>query len=187
MINIIPIILDAIGTTTTTDINIWTIVLPIIVSALTGGLIAIITKLLDRPKTLAEEDKIKVDAKKARAETDAIQNEETWKLYEEVKTQYSNLKKESDDQIEKLKKESGEQMDFLRKQISIHSETLKLQDANFQTQEETIEQLKQELTTERMARQKIELALKKFQQWAIRNKAELEANHIEPVPVEVYL
>ena len=181
MIAITPL-LDA-GVTVSTDINIWSIIIPVFLTALTAAIIALGTKLLDRPKTLAEEDKIKVDAKKTKVEADAIQNEETWKLYEEVKNQYATLKKESDEQIAKLKKESGEQMEFLKKQISIHSDTLELQSANFDTQEETIEQLKTELQTERTARQKLELAIKKFQQWAIKNREKLEAAKIEPIPI----
>jgi len=73
MINAVIPLVDAIPT----SINIWTYVIPIIVSAITGAIVAIGTKILDRPKTLAEEDKIKIEVKKTKVEIDAIQNEET--------------------------------------------------------------------------------------------------------------
>lgn len=178
-------ILDA-GVSVSTEINIWSVILPVVLTALTAGVIALGTKLLDRKKDGAEERKISAEEKKLRVEADSMENEEWRKLYAETKNQYANLKKESEDQIEKLKKESGEQMEFLKKQISIHSDTLELQGSNFEIQEETIQKLKDELQLEKTARQKLELAIKKFQQWAIRNKNEIENAHLEPIPVELF-
>jgi hypothetical protein len=155
----------------------------VISSAVTAGIITIVSKILDRPKAAAEEDKLKSEAKKVKVEADNLQNEETWRLYKEVKEQYANLKKESDEQIATLKKESGEQMDFLKKQISLHSDTLELQGANFEAQEGTIQKLQDELKLEKTARLKLETIIKKFQQWAVRNRAEIEAARIEPIPV----
>ena len=77
-------------------------------------------------------------------------------------------------------------MEFLKKQISIHSETLELQGANFETQEETIQELKEKLDTEISARQKLELVIKKFKDWAIRNKQKIYDAHLEPIPIEIY-
>jgi hypothetical protein len=191
MIIITPL-LDA-TSVTSTGISFWNIALSVVVPAITAGVITIASRLLDRRKDNAEERKIGAEEKKllaeadkAKTEKDSIENEEWRKLYAETKTQYSNLKKESDEQIQALKKQSDEQMGFLKKQISMHSDTLEVQSANFETQEQTIQELKEELQTEKTARQKIEIALKKFQQWAIRNRAELEKNHMEPVPVEIY-
>jgi hypothetical protein len=186
MINIVAPLLDATVGVATTDINVWSIVIPIIVSAITGGLVAIVSKLLDRRKDSAEELKLTAEGKKLKAEADSIENAEWQKLYGETKTQYADLKKESDEKIAELKKESGEQMDFLKKQISIHSDTLELQNANFETQEQTIKQLKEELEIEKTARQRLERLVKKFQQWAVRNKEELERHQIESIPVELY-
>jgi flagellar biosynthesis component FlhA len=199
MILLAPI-LDAGIAVAGSTIDFWTVALPIIVSALTGGLITIASKLLDRKKNNAEERKLSAEerkylaeADKAKNEADSVENEEWRKLYAETKLQYADLKKQSEDQkkqsdeqIERLKKESGEQMDFLKRQISMHSDTLELQSANFETQEETIQELKEELKVERAARIRIEAILKKFQQWAVRNRAELELSKtIEPIPAEV--
>jgi hypothetical protein len=182
----IPMLIPLLETTDAVS-NFWSIFITVISSAVTAGIITLISKALDRPKTIAEEDKLKVEAKKVKVETDNLQNEETWRLYKEVKEQYANLKKESDEQIATLKKESGEQMDFLKKQISLHSDTLELQGANFEEQEKTIQKLQSELQTEKTARLKLETIIKKFQQWAVRNQTQLEAAKIEPVPVELYL
>jgi len=181
------------GVTVSTEINIWSIIVPVVLTALTAGLIGVGTKLLDRKKDSAEEKKISAEEKKLLAEADktkiekdSIENEEWRKLYAETKSQYADLKRQSDEQIEKLKKESGEQMEFLKKQISIHSDTLELQASNFETQEENIQEVRNELQIEKSARQKLEIAIKKFQQWAIRNREELEKNNMEPVPIEIY-
>ena len=181
MINIIPL------ADTVSEINIWTYILPIIISAITGALVAAVSKLLDRNKNNAEERKLSAEEKKLKAEASSIENEEWQRLYAEIKSQYTNLKKDSDEQIQTLKKESEEQMGFLKKQISLHSDTLELQAANFETQEQTIEELKKELKVERTARLKLETIIKIFQEWAVRNRAQLEQNHIEPVPVDVYM
>jgi hypothetical protein len=178
-------ILDA-GVTVSTEISLWSILLPIIITVLTGGLIALGTKFLDRDKTTAEQRKISAEEKKLRVEADSLENEEWRKLYAETKNQYTQLKKDSDEQIEKYKKESGEQMEFLKKQISIHSDTLELQSSNFETQEQVIQELRDEIEIEKTARIKLELIVKKFQQWAVRNKAKIANAQLEPVPVEIY-
>jgi len=189
-------LLDA-GITLSTEVNLWSILLPVVVTALTAGAITLGTKFLDRNKNSAEEKKLSAEEKKLLAEADkaktekySLENEEWRKLYAETKSQHADLKKQyedlkiqSDEQIQKLKKESDEQMGFLKKQISIHSDTLELQGANFETQEQTIQELKDDVQAEKTARLKLEAIVKKFQQWAIRNRAELEAAKIEPIPV----
>ena len=183
MVNIIPL------ADTITEINLWTsVALPIVASGITALIFGLVTKLLDRSKNNAEERKLTAEEKKLKAETSSIENEEWQRLYAEIKSQYTNLKKDSDEQIQTLKKESEEQMGFLKKQISLHSDTLELQSANFETQEQTIEELKKELEIEKKARLRLETVIKKFQQWAVRNKEALEKHGIEPVPVlETYL
>jgi flagellar biosynthesis component FlhA len=189
-------LLDA-GITLSTEVNLWSILLPVVITALTAGAITLGTKFLDRNKNSAEEKKLSAEEKKllaeadkAKTEKDSLENEEWRKLYAETKSQHADLKKQyedlkiqSDEQIQKLKKESDEQMGFLKKQISIHSDTLELQGANFETQEQTIQELKDEVQAEKTARLKLEAIVKKFQQWAIRNRAELESAKIEPIPV----
>lgn len=191
MIIITPV-LDA-GVSISTEINIWSIILPVILTATTAGIIALGTKWLDRDKSTAEQKKILAEEKKLKVEADSLENEEWRKLYvetksqaAEMKSQYADLKKQSDEQIEKLKKESSEQMGFLKKQISIHSDTLEVQGANFEAQEETIQELKDKLETEIIARQKLELIIKKFKDWAIRNKQKIYDAHLEPIPIEIY-
>ena len=185
MISAIIPLLDS-GISVSTEINIWSIILPVIITALTAATITLGTKLLDRKKTTAEENKISAEEKKLRIEAGSLENEEWRKLYAETKLQYASLKKDSEEQIEKLKKESGEQMDFLKKQISLHSETLDLQQGNFETQEETIQQLKNELEVEKTARLKLETIIKNFRQWVVRNRAQLEEARIELPVLEVY-
>ena len=191
MIIITPL-LDA-TSVTSTGISFWNIALSVIVPAITAGLITVASKLLDRRKDTAEERKLTAEEKKlmaeadkAKAEKDSIKSEEWRKLYAETKVQNADSKKQYEEQIEKLKKESTEQMEFLKKQISIHSETLELQGANFETQEETIQELKEKLDTEISARQKLELVIKKFKDWAIRNKQKIYDAHLEPIPIEIY-
>ena len=167
------------GVTISTEVNLWSILLPVIITVLTGGIITLGSKFLDRKKTSAEASKTSAEEKKLRIEADSLENEEWRKLYAETKNQYAQLKKDSDEQIDKLKKESGEQMDFLKKQISIHSDTLELQGSNFEIQEQTIQELKQELEIEKTARLKLETIVRNFRQWVVRNRAQLEEAKIE--------
>ena len=104
MISAIIPLLDS-GISVSTEINIWSIILPVIITALTAATITLGTKLLDRKKTTAEENKISAEEKKLRIEAGSLENEEWRKLYAETKAQNADSKKQYEEQIEKLKKE----------------------------------------------------------------------------------
>jgi hypothetical protein len=180
IITLLPLLGTSVAVST--EINLWSIIIPIIITALTSGIISLGTRFLDRNKNKAEEKKLTAEEKKIQAETSHLENSEWQTLFAEMKAQ----KKESDDELALFKRQSEEQMASLKKQVSIHSDTLEVQASNFETQEETIQQLKTQLQEDKIAITKLESIIKKFQQWAVRNRAELELSKtIEPIPAEV--
>jgi hypothetical protein len=149
---------------TAPTINIWSFVLPIILSSITAILVVIVTRLFDKSKGRAEEKKLASEAKKLDVETEGLEIDEWRKLYAEIKVQYSELKKEFESKI-----------DTADKQISNLS-------ASVEIQKEITEELQKELATEKLAREKLEAVLKKFHQWAVRNRMKLEEAKIEAIP-----
>jgi len=146
----------------------WDVALPIIISAITGVLVAVISKLFDRKKAGAETNKISAETEKVKAETDKVSGEtraaesaEWQKLYDEEKNQRGELKKE---------------LDTIKTQVSILTDFLEIQ-------KEEQDELEKKLEIEVTARKKLESVIKKFQLWAIRNREKLESAKIEPVPV----
>jgi hypothetical protein len=148
--------------------------IPIIITSVTGVFATLLTLFLNRKKNSADVKKTEAETEKTKAETDKIKfdkeiaaSEEWHKLYNELKEEFDDFKKELD------KKFKG---------IEIDNELLR---DSLDIQEKMTSELEEDLKTEQEARRKLETRIESFRRWFIRNKKKLEEANIEPVPFEV--
>jgi hypothetical protein len=60
-------------------------------------------------------------------------------------------------------------------------------EAIVKSQDDTIDGMKLELIKEKQARQRLEKVVIRFQEWAIRNKDDIEKARLEPLPSELFI
>jgi chromosome segregation ATPase len=207
MINM-PVPLFDVLMDTGTASSMWQYAVPAIISLLTALSVALVTKLLNRTKTNAETRKLDAETRKTETETSSLDAGEWKRLYDEIKIQYSDLKKEIDRTSSDMKLSSSEnkteilknnaemtewkrlydevksQYAILKKEADKLKIDIKLISEALDIQKEETAEIKEQLRNETSARKRLEGVIKKFQQWAVRNIDQIEAAKIEPVPIE---
>jgi hypothetical protein len=158
-------------------------------------------------KLTAEKEKLSAEARKASTEGVVLEAGEWRKLYDEFKGKYEQLKKDSEKSISDLVGRMNdlsdamdiheEMTDELKKQLetertkhdleifALKKKIEKLEEL-VKNQDGTIDGLRIELIQEKQARQRLEKIVIRFQEWAIRNKEQLERASIETPPSELF-